>query len=930
MIVRSVSPWASPIVVVPKRTALGEPPKWRLCVDYRALNSLLLPVKKAFSKAKGILTLVPLPKIDEIYARLKGSNIYSTFDMRSGYYHMVLSEKSRLKSAFVSSFGKWEFKRCPFGLAQAPAYFQRLVNEVLSGLTFAFSYLDDILVYSPDMETHLEHLRQLFMKLREANLKLKEVKCNFLKKHIQYLGHIVSGEGITPMPEKIACSKEMPPPKTPKEVKQFLGLTGYYRKFIPRFSDLARPLNILTRKGIPFEWTPICQESFELLKASLMTEPILTYPDPNHPYVLFTDASKYAWACVLTQEKTHHIEGKEVTILHPITYMSGLFHGSQMNWACLTKEAYAIYMSIKKLAYYLEDADITLRSDHLPLKKFLVKNTLNSKVNNWAIEISPFHITFEYIKGIKNTLADTMSRLIDIDPQIQQDSEPEGYKFRYYTFNTLPAMEVSNIDTTKETSSENGKDVIENNVRLPLTDDMLSNLQLQDMFCSHIITQIEKGNINEGPRALAGQILKMAHVDLGHNGIHQTYMLLKRLYYWKGLKPSVVKHIQRCYHCQRRNKQVVKYATLHFNVVTFPMQFISMDLIGEFHPPTSKGKRYALTIICMLTGYVFCIPLKTKTTEEVLQAYIDNVYSKFGGSLKILSDNGTEFKNKIFEQIAKELGVVYKLYTPPYYPASNGRIQGFHAFLKSCISKHISSQLEWDDLVPLACAVYNFIRNEHLKESPFFLMFGRDLVLPLNTLLEPKIRYMGNDVNIISLETMKNLYEITTTNLKLAQEKGDPQEQSPPTKLQPGDTVLIQNHNKRPLEPKFVGDFRVVSLKGNQVEIQPAVGGPTEMKHVKHIKYVLPANKYINKLLDFSGFRRKTTLRINPDQIPDLHLKLANTYHTTEIGQMEITNVTIHDITVNTFTCTCNTSLCTETYTTQSRCEPLYSLLPVT
>ena len=451
-----------------------------------------------------------------------------------------------------------------------------MVNEVLSGLTFAFSYLDDILVYSPDMETHLKHLRKLFIKLREADLKLKEVKCNFLKKHIQYLGHIVSGKGITPMPEKLACIKDMPPPKTPKEVKQFLGLIGYYRKFVPRFSDLARPLNMLTRKDVPFEWTPICQESFDLLKTSLMTEPILTYPDPNHPYVLFTDASKYAWACVLTQEKTHQIEGKEVKILHPITYMSGLFRGSQMNWACLTKEAYAIYMSIKKLAYYLEDADITLRSDHLPLKKFLAKNTLNSKVNNWAIEISPFCITFEYIKGIKNTLADTMSRLIDIDPQIQQDSEPEGYEFGYYTFDTLPPMEVSIIEMTKETSNKKEENDIDSIVRLPLSDSILSNLQLQDTFCSHILTQIEKGNIKEGqtylvqnkilkryvndgnntykavvlPRALIAQVLKMAHDDLGHNGTHRTYMLLKWLYYWKGLKPSVVKHVQRCYYCQ--------------------------------------------------------------------------------------------------------------------------------------------------------------------------------------------------------------------------------------------------------------------------------------------------------------------------------------------------------------------------------------------
>ena len=197
----------------------------------------------------------------------------------------------------------------------------------------------------------------------------------------------MSGEGVTPLPEKLESIQKCYPLK---EVKQFLGLIGYYRTFVPRFLDLARPLNALTRKNIEFEWTPVCQESFNLLKTSLMTEPILTYPDPSLPYVLFTDASKYAWACVLTQEKTHIFEGKETTILHPITYMSGLFKGSQMSRACLTKEAYAMYMSMKKLTYYLEDADVTLRSDHLPLKKFLAKNSLNSKVNNWAIEISPF------------------------------------------------------------------------------------------------------------------------------------------------------------------------------------------------------------------------------------------------------------------------------------------------------------------------------------------------------------------------------------------------------------------------------------------------------------------------------------------------------------------------------------------------------------
>ena len=157
------------------------------------------------------------------------------------------------------------------------------------------------------------------------------------------------------------------------------------------------------------------------------------------------------------------------------------------------------------------------------------------------------------------------------------------------------------------------------------------------------------------PRSVTPQILQMAHDESGHNGTHQTYILLKRLYYWKGLKPSVEKHIKRCYQCQRRNRQVVKYATLHFDVATFPMQFIWMDLIGEFYPPTSRKHRYALTVICMLTGYVLCVPLRTKIAEEVIQAYIDHVYSRFGGSPKILSDNGTEFKKKVFEQVTKNL-----------------------------------------------------------------------------------------------------------------------------------------------------------------------------------------------------------------------------------------------------------------------------------
>ena len=277
VISRSVSPWASPIVIVPKKSEPGKPPRRRMCVDYRVLNSLLPPVNRAHSKAQGILTLVPLQKINEIYAQLQGSKVFSAIDMRSGYFHLRLSEEAKPKTAFVPGGphgAKYEFNRCPFGLSQAPAYFQRLVHEVLRGITFAFGYLDDILILSPDNETHLQHLREVFQRLREADLKLKASKCNFFKKHIQYLGHLVSGEGIEPLPEKLESLKEMPPPTNPREVRQFLGLAGYYRKFVPKYADIARPLTNLTKQDVSYEWTNRCQQTFEFLKEMLLKEPI--------------------------------------------------------------------------------------------------------------------------------------------------------------------------------------------------------------------------------------------------------------------------------------------------------------------------------------------------------------------------------------------------------------------------------------------------------------------------------------------------------------------------------------------------------------------------------------------------------------------------------------------------------------------------------
>ena len=484
---------------------------------------------------------------------------------------------------------------------------------------------------------------------------------------------------------------------------------------------MARPLTNLTRLDQPFKWSDKCQASFELLKEALIKEPILRFPDPNKPYTLYTDASKYAWSCVLTQQYTHNIDNKQIVVNHPITYVSGLFKGSQLNWAALTKEAYAIYMSIKKLIYYLEDAEITLRSDHLPLKRFLQRNTLNTKVNNWAVEISPFKITFEYIKGIKNTLADTMSRLIALDPDNQLVDELEGFEYGYYAFDNIDPIktQVEINEMTNKMGVETPVNLPGEEITLPIeTISLLNCRKLQNKNPYYIESGILKRYIDDNkqrfevivlPQTLTQPALQLAHEGFGHNGIPQTHALLRCQYYWKGLKPSATKHVKQCTLCQKHNKQVVKYNKLHFEASPGPVKFISMDLIGEFHPPSSKGNRYALTVICMHTGFVFCIPLKTKSAEDVVQAYIDKVYSQFGGSEKVLTDNGTEFKNKLINEVCEQLGVKHKIYSPPYRPQSNGRIESFHYFLKACISKYIMPQIEWDDVVPLACAAYNFL-----------------------------------------------------------------------------------------------------------------------------------------------------------------------------------------------------------------------------
>ena len=380
----SHSSWLAPIIVVPK----GDGGK-RLVIDCKALNK----VTRKF--------MWSMCKVEDIFSQLNGAKYFSTLDLRARYHHIGLTTYSTPKTAFTSPFGKYEYVKVPFRLAQALAYFQELMTGVLKDLPFAMAYLDDIIIYSSTPEEHLEHIKTVFEKLCHAKLSMKLSKCHFFTKEIQYLGHILGVEGIKPVRAKTEAIKAMHPPVNPKQVRAFLGLVGYYRKFIKNFAKIAKPLTMLTRMDIKFEWKETHHSAFMKLKEAIIQAPILRYPDTTKPYIVYTDASNDACRAQLSQ--THN--GTEF----PIAFLSHTFTDTQRRWSTPEQEAYGIYFAVKKSNYYLQGTDIIVRNNHKPLAWFLNGKNKNTKINRWGLELASYNITFEWISGARNKAADCLS-----------------------------------------------------------------------------------------------------------------------------------------------------------------------------------------------------------------------------------------------------------------------------------------------------------------------------------------------------------------------------------------------------------------------------------------------------------------------------------------------------------------------------------------
>ena len=645
----------------------------------------------------------------------------------------------------------------------------------------------------------------------------------------------------------------------------------------------------------------------------------------------------------------------------------------------------------------MTDAEVTIKCDHLPLKKFLNKQTMNLKVNNWAVELEQFKLHLDWIPGSRNLLADSLSRLLDVDPDANQTNEPPGHEFGSYCFEELqPAkvLEIVNtevIESVEECSEErkhsrdsrkqsnigvwkvpyphsqkpqgNSSDFGEDSqnsraaagtktveihysekpsisqesvcdgesrehsqnsrghacieitehenvkeITLPLKPKQLQELQKNDSYCREVAKKLHKDVepqkifIKESgvlyrlwsedgrtfkcvlvPKVLQDSMIILAHDHSGHNGSRRTYSCLKRQYYWPGIRKQVFRHCKKCKECVLQNQGQPEKGFGHFDAPDLPMEFICMDLVGPIHPPSSKGNKYVLTVIDMLTGFTMAVPIKNKNADMICNAYRDHVYCKFGGSSRILTDNGSEFKNQDMKQVCENLGIK-QIFSPVYTPEANGHLEGWHRFFKACVAKHIrGGGVEWDEVVPLAVSAYNFFPCQSTKESPFVLMFGRDPIMPVAKLLEPKPRYYGDKGNFLKMDTLRRLYRVVAENICKAREKMPKKEENKPHKFKINNLVLVKDPCSAVFEPRYQPNYRVTAIfESNRIKVQDEKGHKS-VRRSSHVKYVEPSEKVVQQLPSkelLQKYGRSSKIMLQQKDIPDLKFtgeKVENT-----------------------------------------------------
>ena len=727
------SEWASNIVLVKKKDG-----SIRFCVDYRKVNNLT--TKDAY----------PLPRIDTCLDTLAGAVWYSTFDLRSGFHQVAMDSQDINKTTFVCHRGTFRFPRMPFGLCNAPATFQRLMDTVMAGLNFetCLVYLDDINVFSHDLASHFQRIRLLLDRLRAANLKLKPSKCHMMQKKVSFLGFTVSHDGVGTDPDKTSAIENWPTPTTVRQSRAFVGLCQYYRRFVPNFSDIAAPLHALTKKGARFEWTPQCSASFQQLKSALVSADVLALPTVDGRFVLDCDASDFGIGAGLSQ-----IQNDEE---RPICYASQLYNRHERNYNVTRKELLALITFVKKFKQYLLGRPFIIRTDHAALQWLKRTPEPIGQQARWLEILEEFDYEVQHRAGTKHCNADALSRrpatqngtvsatrnIVDSHQSVSHHQQPFP-----------PALAVPDgfFDWRKLQQEDPDVqfvyDIVQNESPRPTPESTTARNSDVKKLCS----ELERFFIGSDgvlrrrwihlrkehqqivvPYGIRSEIAADMHKGLngGHFGTRRARLQLQRRFFWPGWSKSVKIAQLQCPQCARHKRlQNSRQGQLQPMVVGEPWERLGIDVTGP-HPTSSKGNVYILTMIDHFTKWIEIFPMKNQEASTIAQILVNQVFCVYGLPQQILTDRGQNFESELFKEICVHLSID-KIRTTAYKPSTNGNIERFHGTLNSLLAKWVATNhRNWDDHLPAVAFAYRTSVQETTGFTPFSLMFGREARIP--------------------------------------------------------------------------------------------------------------------------------------------------------------------------------------------------------
>lgn len=735
---KSRSRYSSPIIVVPKKTDQSGKPKFRIVVDYRRLNQVTIDDK------------YPMPNIDSILDKLGKAQYFSTLDLAKGYHQILMSERDIEKTAFITPAGLYEFLRMPFGLKGAPATFSRLMNDILREEInkICIVYLDDILIFSTTLEEHEKSLNIIFSKLKNHNLKIQVNKCSFMKKNTEFLGHVLSKEGIRPNPEKIKVIQEFNIPKTERQLKGFLGTTGYYRKFIKDYSKIAYPMIRYLKKDKKININdPLYIAAFENLKSLISSHPILKYPEFDKPFIVTTDASNFAIGAVLSQNG------------QPVCYVSRTLNDHEKNYSTTDKEFLAIVFSINYFRPYLYGKKFKIITDHMPIKYLNTKykgKDFSQRNQRWLLKLQEYNFDIEYMKGRDNKVADFLSRL-ENSPLISTENYSESnlnvsdtdtihsadeqlldhIEIKDEIINKYKNQLILSYDPICEITVKDSRSIIEINP-LDNQDKIISLLKqhiksgktgiyskVSDTDYNKIQQQIialfshsrnykfvrcsKQAKEIESERELHKQISLYHTKESMHSGINECYYNIKDKIYFPKLREHIILIINNCQKCRgiKYDRKPIKQKFEHTETPEGKNHIIHLDI---FH----YKKTSFVTVIDKLTKFAVAYEILDRNWRTKKSIIIEH-FSKFGKPNKIIMDN--EFKAEQIIAYLNEENVQVHL-TKPNSHTGNADIERLHSTLIEKISAIENNDLSVEMKMHTAVGNYNDRFHSTIKCTP--------------------------------------------------------------------------------------------------------------------------------------------------------------------------------------------------------------------